>query len=249
MARQWKGGAGLDLLRHARDGAVKLVQSLPAEVRDRILIQAEPIPDESNLGPLPRGRKLVYDLILRSLSLRLQIRIWYRDTASGTQEATKLSVYRLVLARGTWFAVGRSTFHRQVCAFRIPRIERAAPTDDPYTIPPRFSLERVLGMAWEMERGKDRYEVWLRFGASVAPEIRETHWHRSQRLVELPDERTDLYLVIDGLDEIVGWILGFGDEVEVLAPAELRERIRGIADRIAQIHAPESPAGIATLPR
>src|SRR5690349_14951068 len=30
MARQWKGGAGLDLLRHARDGAVKLVQALPA---------------------------------------------------------------------------------------------------------------------------------------------------------------------------------------------------------------------------
>jgi predicted DNA-binding transcriptional regulator YafY len=248
MARQWKGGAGLDLLRHARDGAVKLVRALPAEVRDRILIQAEPVPDESNLVPLPRDRKLVYDLVLNALSRRVQIRIWYRDSATGTRETTKLSVYRLVLVRGTWFVVGRSTFHRQVCAFRIPRIERVTPTDDPYTIPPRFNLERFLGMAWGMERGKDRYEVRLRFGTLVAPEIRETLWHRSQRLVELPDARTDLHLMIDGLDEIVGWVLGFGDQVEVLAPAELRERVRAIACQVARIHAPDRIAPSAPPP-
>src|SRR5579871_3109922 len=34
MARQWKGGAGFDLLRHARDGAVKLIQALPPEARN-----------------------------------------------------------------------------------------------------------------------------------------------------------------------------------------------------------------------
>ena len=50
------------------------------------------------------------------------------------------------------------------------------------------------------------------------PEIREAVWHRSQRLAELPDRRVDLHLVIDGLDEILGWVLGFGDQVEVLAP-------------------------------
>ena len=73
-------------------------------------------------------------------------------------------------------------------------------------------------MAWGMERGKDRHEVWLRFSARVAPEIREAVWHRSQRIAELPDRRADLHLVIDGLDEILGWVLGFGDQVEVLAP-------------------------------
>jgi predicted DNA-binding transcriptional regulator YafY len=240
MARQWKGGAGLDLLRHARDGAVKLVQALPADARDRVLTQAEPIPDDSKFAPLPRDRKLVYDAILDALTLRLQVRIWYRDLAEGSQETTKLSLYRLVLARGIWFVVGRSTFHRQVCVFRIPWIERVKSTSDPYTIPPRFNLERFLGMAWGMERGKDRHEVWLRFSAQVAAEVRETVWHRSQRLAELPDGRADLHLVIDGLDEILGWILGFGEQVEVLAPPELRERVGSVALRVARIHAPLS---------
>jgi predicted DNA-binding transcriptional regulator YafY len=238
MARQWKGGAAFDLIRHARSGTQKLIQALPADVRDRLLIRAEPIPEGGPEAPLPRDRRLVYDALLNALALRLQIRIWYRDVRdeTGTQETTKLSLYRLVLARGTWYVVGRSTFHRGVRVFRIPWIERATPTTDSYTIPPRFNLERFLGSAWCMERGEVRYGIWLRFSAQAAPEIRGALWHHSQRLAELPDRRADLHLVIDGLDEILGWVLGFGDQVEVLAPPELRERIAALAARVAEIH-------------
>jgi predicted DNA-binding transcriptional regulator YafY len=239
MARQWKGGAAFDLLRHACDGVVKLVQALPTEVRNRVLSHAEPIPDESNQAALPPDRALVYDAILDALAQRLQFRIWYRDdpAQSAAPETTKLSVYRLVLSHGIWFVVGRSTFHRQVRVFRIPWIEHVQPTSDPYTIPPRFNLERFLGMAWGMERGENRHEVRLRFSSRAAPEIRETVWHRSQQLTALPDRRIDLRLLIDGLDEILGWILSFGDQVEVLAPAELRQSVAAVAARVARIHA------------
>jgi predicted DNA-binding transcriptional regulator YafY len=244
LARQWKGGAGLDLLRHAREGAVKLVQTLPPDVRDRVLNQAEPIPHDPTPPPLPRDRKNVYDAILDALSRRLQVRVWYHDAFEGSRETTKLSLYRLLLARGIWCVIGRSTLHRQVRVFRIPWIERAMPTDDPYTIPPRFNLERFLGMAWGIHRGSDRHEIWLRFSARVAPEIRESVWHRSQRLAELPDRRADLHLVIDGLDEIVGWVLGFGDQVEVLAPPALRERVSNLASRVVRLHSPLSVDGL-----
>jgi predicted DNA-binding transcriptional regulator YafY len=236
MARQWKGAAGFDLLRQARAGTVKLVQALATEIRDRVLTQAELIPDETIAAALPVHRKVVYDTILSGLCLRRQVRIWYRNIAEGSEGTTKLSVYRLVLAQGIWFIVGRSTYHREVCVFRIPWIERATLTNDPHTIPPRFSLERFLGMAWGMERGKERYELWLRFSARVAPQIRDTLCHQSQRLAELPDRRADLHLTVDGLDEIVGWVLGFGDQVEVLAPGELRQRVAEIAARMVGIH-------------
>ncbi len=76
-----EGGAGFDLLRHARDGAVKLVQGVPAEIRNRVLSQAEPIPDDATPGVSPSERKLVYDAILEALTRRQQVRIWYRDHA------------------------------------------------------------------------------------------------------------------------------------------------------------------------
>jgi len=37
---------------------------------------------------------------------------------------------------------------------------------------------------------------------------------------------------VDGLNEITWWILGYGDQVEVLAPKALRQRIAQIASRI-----------------
>jgi predicted DNA-binding transcriptional regulator YafY len=240
LARQWKGGAGLDLIRHARDGALKLVQALPIDVRNRVLTQAEPVPDETNLTPMRHDRKAVHDAILDALAQRFQIRIRYRDPSESTHQTTKLSLYRLVLAREDWYVVGRSTLHRQVRVFRISWIEQVTPAGDPYTIPPRFNLERFLGLAWAMERGETRHAVWLRFSTRLSPEIREAFWHRSQRVIDLPDRRADLHLVIDGLDEILGWVLGFGDEVEVLAPPELRDRVHAVASRVVRIHAPQT---------
>src|SRR4051812_17925907 len=246
LVRQWKGGAGLDLVRHARDGAVKLVQSLSPDARNRVLTRAEPVPDETNSWPLPRERKLVYHATLDALSQRYQIRIWYPDAGEAEPITTKLSLYRLVLARGTWYVLGRSTLHRQVCVFRIPWIERVAATIDPYTIPPRFNLERFLGLAWTMERGKDRHEVWLRFSARIAPEIREAFWHRSQRLEDQPDRRVDLHLVVDGLDEILGWILSYGDHVEVLAPPELQQRLGAVASRVSRRYSPQGDPTVSS---
>ena len=83
MARQWKGGAGFDLLRHARDGAVKLIQALPADVRSRVLTQAEPIPDDTSRCSLAPRSKARLRRDPRRLGGRLQLRIWYRDDTAA----------------------------------------------------------------------------------------------------------------------------------------------------------------------
>jgi predicted DNA-binding transcriptional regulator YafY len=236
LSRQWKGSDGLGLLRHARSGAVKLVQSLAPEVRGEVERRAELIPETLPAYPLPSDRQTVYDTILEALAQRLQLRIWFHEAAGLALETTKLGIYRMILANRVWALIGRSTLHRQVRVFRVPQIARVVRTDDPYCVPPRFDLERFLGQAWMLERGPERHEVWLRFAATLAAEIRESVWHRSQRLVCLDDGRVDLHLLIDGLDEIARWVFGFGDQVEILAPAALRDRIHAQALRMVQHH-------------
>jgi predicted DNA-binding transcriptional regulator YafY len=77
--------------------------------------------------------------------------------------------------------------------------------------------------------------VRLRFEAAVAGRVRESIWHRSQRLSELPDGRVELSLDVAGIVEVRPWILSWGDSVEVLEPPELREvvaaAVRGAAAR------------------
>lgn len=245
LARQWKGGDGLGLLRDARAGVVKLVQALPADIRSRVQSGSEPFDIDANPPDPPGDRQLLYDAVLEALTRRLQLRIWFQDATHQAPELTVVSPYRILQARGVWYLVGRSTLHREVRAFRIPRILQAQVTERPYTIPPRFSLERVVRQAWAAEPGPVRYEIGLRFSPEAAPEIRATVWHPGQRLVPHADGHIDLHLVIDGLDEILGWILSYGDQVEVIGPEALRERVGAVAHRVAQRYAERGSSLVA----
>jgi proteasome accessory factor B len=55
--------------------------------------------------------------------------------------------------------------------------------------------------------------------------VREAVWHRSQELVELEGGGVELTVTVAGVVEIRPWILSWGEAVEVLEPAELREAI------------------------
>jgi predicted DNA-binding transcriptional regulator YafY len=243
LTRQWKGADGLGLLRHAGEGALKLVQALPTEARDRVLAAAEPFRSEAAPAgdAMPGERQEVHNAILASIAQSRQLRVWYTDVGTRAQECTKFSPYRLLLHDRHWFLVGRSTLHRRIEVIGVPWVRKLILTDDQYEIPPRFNLERFLAQAWGVDRNPVRYRIWLRFSAQVAPELIDTVWHRSQKMSILADGRVDLYFVVDGVDEILRWVLGFGDQVEVLAPSELKARLFEVSLDVARLHRPAPP--------
>jgi predicted DNA-binding transcriptional regulator YafY len=76
----------------------------------------------------------------------------------------------------------------------------------------------------------------LRFSPRVAPAIRDTPYRKDQTLRASPSGGLDLFLSVETLDELVCWALGFGDQVEVLEPEELRIAVCEQAERVASIH-------------
>jgi predicted DNA-binding transcriptional regulator YafY len=224
-------------LRHARSGLAKVVQALPGELRDRISCSGELIAEEVTDLQLPPDRPPIYETILGALSRRHRLRLWYLDNATGKVFTTKLSLYRLARMRSLWSLVGHSSSHRQVRLFQVPYIQRLEPTEEPYTIPPRFRLERFLCKSSNTKQASPRQHVQLRFSSRVAPEVKDTLRQGGQQLSSGPSGELDLSLSVEVLDEIVVWVLGFGDQVEVLKPDSLRSAVRDWAERIARIHA------------
>jgi predicted DNA-binding transcriptional regulator YafY len=227
--------APFGLLRHARSGLAKVVQSLPGDLRDRIAISSELIADDVADLELAPDRQSIHETILKALSQRTRLSLWHRDQECGPVLATKLGLYRLARIRGRWCLVGHSTADRQVRVFEIAWIERLELTNEPYSIPPRFRLERFLQKARPGESAR-RHEVTLRFTPRVAPEVRESPRYPGQTLEAGRDGTVDLLLDVEHLDEIVLWVIGFGDQVEVLQPEELRNAVKDWAGRIARIY-------------
>ena len=143
-------------------------------------------------------------------------------------------------------AAGRSVYvigHEETAGgtrtYKVERMREARVTLERYEIPPDFDADRWLAPAWGIWSADSTppVTVRLRFDASVARRVRESVWHRSQRLDELPDGRVELAMEVAGTVEVRPWVLGWGGSVEVLEPPELRalvaQAVRDAADRYA----------------
>jgi proteasome accessory factor B len=64
--------------------------------------------------------------------------------------------------------------------------------------------------------------------------VRESVWHHSQRLEDITGGGCELTMRVGGIKEVRAWVLGWGADVEVLAPLALRDEISDHARRMVE---------------
>jgi CRISPR-associated endonuclease/helicase Cas3 len=129
--------------------------------------------------------------------------------------------------------------------FKIERIQRAemiSPSKS-YTIPEDFDPRETLADAWGIWYTEaESVEVVLRFHPRVAQRVKETRWHRSERVEEQPDGSLIWRAEVAEPQEMLPWIRGWGADVEVLEPEKLRDDLTKEMRRMTRIYAIQSGA-------
>jgi predicted DNA-binding transcriptional regulator YafY len=115
--------------------------------------------------------------------------------------------------------------------FKLERVLSASLTPDTFDPEPGFASATELSRAWDVISDQPIEEVVVRFSPAVATRVAETRWHPSQLLEAQPDGSLIWRSRVAGLHEVRIWILGWGPDVEVLAPLALREEV---ADAVAR---------------
>jgi proteasome accessory factor B len=110
--------------------------------------------------------------------------------------------------------------------FKIERVSDLTVTTDRFDPPDPTALEAALQRAWDIIGDQAEIDVVLRFTPAVAARVREATWHPTQRVSQEPDGSLRWTARVAGPVEVRLWILSWGDEVEVLAPEELRTDVR-----------------------
>ncbi|MBI4264588.1 MAG: WYL domain-containing protein [Acidobacteria bacterium] len=105
--------------------------------------------------------------------------------------------------------------------FAVHRIRRVTITTESFEIPSDFDPRAYLAAAFAIEKGGRPVDVVIRFTPRQARWIRERKWHSTARVEGLLDGGCVLRMRIAGLGEIQRWVMQFGAEAEVLAPAAL----------------------------
>ena len=120
----------------------------------------------------------------------------------------------------------------------LVRIQSIETLTEKYSIPRSFDLGRHFGNAWCMipGYGPDSHVV-IRFKHLVAKNVAEVQWHDNQRTKFLPDGSLELPCdCVRAWTEISWWILGYGDQAEVIKPARLRRLVCQRAKNMVAIY-------------
>jgi len=233
-----RGGSHLPLLSECGKAALKLESALPPAVREHVGSIIHNV--NFSLGPTAshEGKADYFDQLAHALAERRVCRIGYNSLFEQAQLEIEIEPLRLTFMGRAWYLIAYSRMHKEIRTFKLVRISSLAVMGQHFEHRPDVP-ENVFGNAWNMIPEGQEYDVHLRFDKKVAGNVAEVQWHPTQQSSFNEDGTMDFQARVDGLGEIAWWILGYGDQVEVLSPVPLREKVREIVASMSSIYARE----------
>jgi predicted DNA-binding transcriptional regulator YafY len=196
--------------------------SLPVDALSDLLFAPE--------DPAADAEHRHFALLLEAIQRRRELRLVYQKPKANTAAETR-TVHPLHLAflEHRWMLVAHDPLRGACRNFVLARIRDAQPTAGRFEPPAGFDPRKYLNGSLGRFTGDTEQEVRIIVDAEVAPYLRERPWHPSQTITDRSDGNIDVTFRLNHLNDIERRILACGAHVEVLAPPELRERIRAAA--------------------
>nr|WP_306220218.1 YafY family protein [Cohnella sp. WQ 127256] len=158
--------------------------------------------------------------------------------AQGEVTQRRVEPYTLVLKQQTWYLYANCLERKQFRLFKLFRM-RDVEVQLSYFVRQNISLDQI---PWNQQwtTAEKTTSLRLRFNQSVKHLAEE--WFGVEALIAEPQESEsteEKYVVVVDFPEdrwLYGFILSFGQDVEVLEPEHIRSKIKGIARNIEQIY-------------
>jgi predicted DNA-binding transcriptional regulator YafY len=225
------------------DGAIMDVRGLQS-LRDRLLAcmpssqarstetDAEAILEAQGLAcrPGPRAKIAPYILgvIAEGIKAPFSLELTYRGARDKEARTRKVEPYGLLLGTRQYLIARDIENERAYRRYRMDRIMSAQITGQSFARDPEFDLDAFAVQAFGSYHSDVEYGrvVW-RFAPSAAPVAREFEFHPLQRVTDEPDGSLLVEFTASGWIEMAWHLYQWGDQVEVVAPEELRAMVDG----------------------
>jgi len=225
LAKASSSYRGQPLLGPALSAFSKLIATVDEPVRTACTDMLRTVSINPGPQPMQTEEASAYPTLQQCVDQERTCRILYSGAAEKKQIDLRLKPYALHFSTRSWYVVGHSDLHNEVRVFKLGRIEQVDPTDDRFTRPKNFHVSDKLGKAWELIAEGQEHAVELIFSEKVSRNVMEVRWHSTQQQELLDDGRARLRFTVDGLNEIAWWLCGYADQVYIVEPPALREKV------------------------
>jgi len=219
--------------------ALKIENNLPSRIRQYCNIALRNISAragaQATICPLG-GLERTFAQLQGAIAKKRKVNMRYHSLFEGEIIDLELCPYHLFYNQRAWYVLGHSSLHKSVRTFKLNRIKELQTTDKRFVGGEDFDVNGHLGKAWSMIPEGRIYDIKLRFLPKVANNVTEVQWHSSQKVIYNDDGSAIMEFSVDGLGEISWWILGYGDQVQVLSPKALRDKIIEVAKNMVKLN-------------
>lgn len=167
-----------------------------------------------------------FELISHAVLARRRLHIHYYVRERDEMTRRDVSPQRLVHYRDNWYLDAYDHLHSGLRIFALDEVHHLKVLDKKARDIADKKLDEVLGSSYGIFAGKPTQQAVLHFNSFRAGWVKHEQWHPQQQSELQEDGSYILKIPYSDDRELLMDILKFGPDVEVLAPKNLRARVR-----------------------
>ncbi len=179
----------------------------------------------------PNVLKVIYEALLHENQFRGRYRRRYADEAEYD-----FHPLGLVFRGSVIYLVATVWDYQDPRHYALHRFTQCELLESRLSQPEGFSLDTYIETGtFQYTHGKD-IKITLLFSPDVAIHLQETPLSEDQQITQKHDGRTQITATAKDSDQLRWWLLGFGDNVEVMRPKALREEFKATIRRMGGLY-------------
>jgi len=179
-----------------------------------------------------RGEKAFEILSAAERSTR-SVTFTYRDK-EGHRSARSVDPYGFIVSGGRVYCVAYDPQKSDKRVFAVDNVSDPVMLPRTFVKPANFSVEEFAATSISgVLHGDASVGVKVRFAPRVAKAALAARAVAERAVEHRADGSVEIAYAVSDADELVRWVLGWGDQAEVMEPAEIRDRARDLIGRIA----------------
>ncbi len=172
-------------------------------------------------------RSQMIDHLMVAIEDKLVTLILYQSDQSTEPVEQEVYPQGFVFHRGSLYLIAWSSRRGEIRTYKMDRIDDVHSTKLPASVPEKFSLADWLEHSFGVYRSNtgELQTIRIHFSRDVARYVKESNWHKSQKLTLQKDGSLLAEFQLTDTQQIKRWIMSFGPNAKVLGPESFVEEI------------------------
>ncbi|PFA66740.1 transcriptional regulator [Bacillus sp. AFS015802] len=221
----------LGLTRTSEEARNKLIASLPSTYRENAKDVWNRIHIDTSSWRKQKDKTASLEIIKEAIWKEIKLRITYQR-ADGETDERVVEPLGLVAKGDLWYLVAAKE-NGDLRNYRVSRIHGADPLNETFVRPGGFDLAQYWSSSTQsFVKTLPSFEVKVEVSQQAFSRL--TFTGRFARVMEVGERMSASWIPVtlsfDTEEEATGYLLGFADQVKVIEPVDLQERIVAMAE-------------------